>query len=65
MSTNPSLQERYAPHNTCFGCGPANAQGLRIRSFAEGDEVARRLFAVERPVPALDAGFEPAARVSE
>lgn len=34
----PSVQERYAPHNTCFGCGPANAQGLRIRSFpVEGD----------------------------
>ena len=34
-----SLQERYAPHNACFGCGPANAQGLRIRSFVQGDEV--------------------------
>jgi acyl-coenzyme A thioesterase PaaI-like protein len=33
----PSLQERYAPHNACFGCGPANAQGLRIRTFARGD----------------------------
>jgi len=35
----PSLQETYAPHNACFGCGPANARGLRIRSFVEGDEV--------------------------
>ena len=34
-----SLQERYAPHNACFGCGPANPQGLRIRSFPEGDDV--------------------------
>jgi acyl-coenzyme A thioesterase PaaI-like protein len=34
-----SLQEKYAPANACFGCGPANAKGLRIRSFAEGDEV--------------------------
>lgn len=35
-----SLQERYAPHNACFGCGPANPKGLRIRSFAqEGGEV--------------------------
>lgn len=32
-----SLQERYAPQNACFGCGPANAKGLRIRSFLEGD----------------------------
>ncbi len=34
-----SLQETYAPHNTCFGCGPANEKGLRIRSFVEGAEV--------------------------
>jgi len=29
----PSVQERYAPSNACFGCGPANPKGLRIRSF--------------------------------
>lgn len=34
-----SLQETYAPQSVCFGCGPANADGLRIRSFAQGDEV--------------------------
>jgi len=34
-----SLQERYAPHNACFGCGPANPKGLRIRSFVAGDRV--------------------------
>lgn len=34
-----SLQERYAPHNACFGCGPANPKGLHVRSFADGDEV--------------------------
>jgi acyl-coenzyme A thioesterase PaaI-like protein len=34
-----SLQERYAPNNRCFGCGPSNPKGLRIRSFPEGDEV--------------------------
>jgi acyl-coenzyme A thioesterase PaaI-like protein len=39
MPDTPSLQERYAPHSICFGCGPANAQGLRIRSFAHGEEV--------------------------
>jgi acyl-coenzyme A thioesterase PaaI-like protein len=32
-----SLQETYAPNNRCFGCGPANEKGLRIRSFEEGD----------------------------
>jgi acyl-coenzyme A thioesterase PaaI-like protein len=35
----PSLQERHAPDSTCFGCGPANAGGLHIRSFPEGDVV--------------------------
>lgn len=35
----PSLQERYAPGNSCFGCGPANPKGLRIRSFVSGDDV--------------------------
>ncbi|MEC7521954.1 MAG: PaaI family thioesterase [Myxococcota bacterium] len=37
-----SLQDRYAPHNACFGCGPANEKGLRIKSFVEGDEVVAR-----------------------
>ncbi len=34
-----SLQDRYAPTTACFGCGPANAKGLRIKSRVEGDEV--------------------------
>ncbi len=34
-----SLQDRYAPRNACFGCGPANARGLRIKSHPRGDEV--------------------------
>jgi len=33
-----SLQEKYAPKNACFGCGPANEKGLRIRSFLRGKE---------------------------
>jgi acyl-coenzyme A thioesterase PaaI-like protein len=38
MNVARSLQERYAPQGRCFGCGPANAHGLRIRSFAsDGD----------------------------
>jgi acyl-coenzyme A thioesterase PaaI-like protein len=34
-----SLQDRFAPNNMCFGCGPANAKGLRIKSRVEGDEL--------------------------
>jgi acyl-coenzyme A thioesterase PaaI-like protein len=33
------LQDQYAPHNECFGCGPANAKGLRLKSVVRGDEV--------------------------
>lgn len=36
---NPCLQERFAPASRCFGCGPANTSGLRIRSFVEGNLV--------------------------
>jgi acyl-coenzyme A thioesterase PaaI-like protein len=37
------VQEKYAPRNRCFGCGPMNEKGLRIRSFpgAGGGLVAR------------------------
>lgn len=36
-ATGDSLQERYAPSSVCFGCGPANARGLRVRSFPDPD----------------------------
>lgn len=28
-----SVQEEYAPNSICFGCGPSNEKGLKIRSF--------------------------------
>jgi len=34
-----SLQDTYAPQLACFGCGPANARGLRIKSRPEGESV--------------------------
>jgi acyl-coenzyme A thioesterase PaaI-like protein len=34
-----SLQEQYAPESACFGCGPANAKGLHVRSFLAGEEL--------------------------
>lgn len=33
-----SLQEQFAPEGICFGCGPANDKGLRIRSFPDADD---------------------------
>jgi uncharacterized protein (TIGR00369 family) len=32
-----SLQEQYTPGGMCFGCGPANAQGLGLRSHPAED----------------------------
>lgn len=34
-----SLQDAYAPGSSCFGCGPSNIKGLKIKSFVRGDEV--------------------------
>ncbi|AUX35036.1 MULTISPECIES: PaaI family thioesterase [Sorangium] len=39
MSEAASLQDRYAPESRCFGCGPANERGLRLKSRVEGDAV--------------------------
>ena len=39
MTNELCLQEKYAPHNTCFGCGPSNSKGLKVRSFALNHEV--------------------------
>ncbi|WP_437574230.1 PaaI family thioesterase [Sorangium sp. So ce260] len=39
MSEAASLQDRYAPQSRCFGCGPANDRGLRLKSRVEGDAV--------------------------
>ena len=51
MPEEPSLQERYAPDNSCWGCGPSNLEGLRIRSFPEGDTVV----AEWKPEPKYEA----------
>ena len=39
MSTEAALQDRYAPNNHCFGCGPSNAKGLRIKSHPRDGEL--------------------------
>jgi acyl-coenzyme A thioesterase PaaI-like protein len=39
VSDDAALQDRYAPNGACFGCGPRNEKGLRIKSHARGDEV--------------------------
>ena len=39
MSLEKSLQELYAPQSICFGCGPANSKGLKIKSIVRGERV--------------------------
>jgi len=34
-----SLQDTHGPTTICFGCGPANPDGLQIKSFVDGDAV--------------------------
>lgn len=37
MSEEKAVQDRYAPDDICFGCGPANPEGLRIKSYRDAD----------------------------
>jgi acyl-coenzyme A thioesterase PaaI-like protein len=39
VAMSKSLQDTFAPNSACFGCGPSNQHGLRIKSFVQGDEV--------------------------
>ena len=49
-----SLQERYFPDLPCFGCGPANEKGLRLRSYPRDDGTVTALFT---PWPEHDNGL--------
>jgi acyl-coenzyme A thioesterase PaaI-like protein len=50
-----SIQEQLFPALTCFGCGPANARGLRLRSFP--GEAAGTVVAAFTPWPEHDNGL--------
>lgn len=52
----PSLQERFFPALACFGCGPANAKGLRLASYPADDGSATTV-ARFRPWPEHDNGL--------
>jgi acyl-coenzyme A thioesterase PaaI-like protein len=53
-ANEPALQDAW-PAATCYGCGPANPQGLRIKSrwSDDGSEVV----CVFTPEPKYNAGF--------
>ncbi len=42
MDLSKSLQDQFAPNLICFGCGPANSNGLQIKSFVQGDKVVAK-----------------------
>ena len=50
----PSLQDTYFPGMRCFGCGPANEKGLRLKSFAADDGLVVAEFT---PWPEHDNGL--------
>lgn len=41
--TGPALQDQI-PHNHCFGCGPGNSAGLRLKSHWNGSGPSRARF---------------------
>ncbi|MAG57145.1 MAG: thioesterase [Planctomycetes bacterium] len=51
MTDQPSVQDQFAPQLRCFGCGPANPDGLQIKSYLDG-EVLRCIW---RPEPHHEA----------
>ena len=53
MAAEPSIQDRLYPDLTCFGCGPVNERGLRLKSYPDGDgEIVARF----TPWPEHDNG---------
>jgi len=52
MTDGTAFQD-LIPNNNCFGCGPGNEQGLRIKSRWTGKDVAESRFA---PAPHHSAG---------
>lgn len=54
MTAESSLQDRYFPDLSCFGCGPANADGLQLKSFDAGGGLTTAEF---NPWPQHDNGL--------
>lgn len=52
-TSGASVQEQFFPAMTCFGCGPANLKGLRLRSYASEDAT----YAQFTPWPEHDNGL--------
>jgi acyl-coenzyme A thioesterase PaaI-like protein len=46
--TTAALQDMFLPENQCFGCGPANPDGLHLKSYEDGDELVAEWTPEER-----------------
>jgi len=54
LGVETSIQDRYFAELRCFGCGPKNVKGLRLRSFPAEDQTVRARFV---PWPEHDNGI--------
>jgi len=58
--SEPAFQDQI-PDNHCYGCGPHNAHGLRIKSYWDGDEsvstFAPQPFHMAGPVNVVNGGI--------
>jgi acyl-coenzyme A thioesterase PaaI-like protein len=54
MDPSGSLQDRYSPNGRCFGCGPKNERGLRVKSHEQGDGTVAMTWRGEKHHEAFD-----------
>ena len=52
-----ALQDRYAPNGTCFGCGPRNERGLRVKSVPQEDGSVATTWRAEKYHEAYDGAL--------
>ena len=52
-----ALQDRYAPNGTCFGCGPRNEGGLRVKSVPQDDGTVVARWHAEKVHEAYDGAL--------
>jgi acyl-coenzyme A thioesterase PaaI-like protein len=50
-----ALQDTFAPTGRCFGCGPTNERGLRIKSFAIDESSEAHVICDWHPEPHHEA----------
>lgn len=47
-AASPEAFQDLIPHNHCYGCGPNNPNGLRLKSYWSGDELSVARFTPEK-----------------